>query len=94
MAVMGMEDMVGEGMGVEGEAEAADLEVAVEEGSEGDGDGFYGDLAYLLAFRAGSWKLYYEGKQNEMNSRLFGELSTRAKPHTRNSQLSTHTPAE
>jgi hypothetical protein len=42
-------------MEVEGEAEVADLEVVVEEDSGDDGNGFYDNLAYLLAFRAGSW---------------------------------------
>ena len=55
MAGMGMVDTVVEVTEVEGEAELADLEVAVEEDSGDDGNGFYDNLAYLLAFRAGSW---------------------------------------
>jgi hypothetical protein len=54
-AAMAMVDMAEEGTEAEEEAEAADLEVAVEEDFEDDGNGFCGNLAYLLAFRAGSW---------------------------------------
>jgi hypothetical protein len=50
-----MVDTVVEVTEVEGEAEVADLELAVEEDSGDDGNGFYDNLAYLLAFRAGSW---------------------------------------
>jgi len=75
MGDMGMEDMAGGDMEVEGEAEVVDLEVVVAEDSEDDGEEFSGNFAYLWAFWADTRDyLYYEWpKRNKL--RFFSELS-------------------
>jgi hypothetical protein len=67
MGDMGMEDMAGGDMEAEGEAEVVDLEVAVAEGSEDDGDGFTGNFAYLSAFWAETRTTCIMNGQNETN---------------------------
>ena len=67
MAGMGMEVMVGGDMEVEEEAEVVDLEVVVAQDSEDDGDGFSGNLAYLLALWAESRTICTMNGQNEIN---------------------------